>query len=241
MKNYTYPLLFLCLIITACTDKKNQGAPGDVTENDSTTAAPVAQDVPIRTPDGYEVMGDTLGDLDKDNIEERVIVYNTNRQTDMGSERELHIYKQNDKGWERWHQSTGPVMPSENGGVMGDPFQGISIENGSLVINHFGGSRQKWAYTHRYRYQNETWQLIGATVNNGAPCDYFEDFDFNLSTGKIIYKKTIEDCETSEDNPVTKTQEKTFTHKLKTLPSMDGFHPGENEISFPKTDITFYY
>ncbi|MCF8247166.1 MAG: hypothetical protein K9J37_20125 [Saprospiraceae bacterium] len=259
MKKYNYAILLICLAFSACTDNKGKSttddavttAPSDESEataapdTESNTAAPDAEKAPfqdkIQTPKGYEVMGDAKGDLDKDNVEEKVVVFNTDRQSDFGTERELHIYKQKDGGWELWHKSLGAVLPSEQGGVMGDPFEAVAIENGSLVLQHFGGSRQKWHYTHRFRYQNNAWQLIGATVNNGAPCDYFEDFDYNLSTGKINYKKTTEDCEKSEENPVTKTEKKDFVVKLASPPNMASFRPGENEVKLPKSDIVFYY
>ena len=255
MRKYSYILLLFCLAFAACTD--NSGKPstehttGNAADTSATTnepetteaadaeAPPFKDDVP--PPAGYEVLGGAKGDLDKDNVEEKVVVFNTGRKTDFGTERELHIYKQKNGGWELWHKSVGVIMPSEAGGMMGDPFQDVKLENGALVLYHFGGSRDKWTYTHRFRYQNNAWQLIGVTVNNGAPCDYFENFDYNLSTGKINYEKTTEDCEKSEDNPVTKTVKKDFAIKPKSLPKMDGFHPGENEVKLPKSDIVFYY
>lgn len=252
MRKHSYILLLASLTFAACTDNAGNATTEDatVTSEDTTAtavepgtteaeAATFKDDVP--PPAGFDVLGGAKGDLDKDNTEEKVVVYNTQRQTDFGTERELHIYKQKNGGWELWHKSVGAVLPSENGGMMGDPFESVSIENGSIVLQHFGGSRQKWHYTHRFRNQNNGWQLIGATVNNGSPCDYFENFDYNLSTGKINYEKTTEDCEKSEDNPVTKTVKKDFVVKMASLPNIDSFHPGENEVKLPKSDIVFYY
>ena len=120
---------------------------------------------------------------------------------------------------------------------MGDPFDGISIEKNCIVINHFGGSRQKWNYTHRYRYQNGDFQLIGANVFSGAPCDYFETFDYNLSNGKIKYEKEIEDC----DKKTSKIEKKEMIWKEEALPSMDGFFPGTNKMTFTDYETTVYY
>ena len=246
MKYFCFLFSFLLLTVFACTDKSaNPATSSAAAEAQTETSAPATTETPfqdsIPPPVGYVFLASAKGDLDKDGQDEKAVVYDTGRQTDYGSEREIQIFKKKDTGWELWHKSVGPVMGSEQGGVMGDPFEGLSIENGSLVLSHFGGSREKWHYTHRFRFQNNDWQLIGATVNNGAPCDYFEDFDYNLSTGKIDYKKTTEDCEKSEEHPVTKTTQKDFVVKPKALPSMDGFHPGENQIKLPKTDIEFYY
>lgn len=121
--------------------------------------------------------------------------------------------------------------------MMGDPFEGISIERSCIVIHHFGGSRQKWTYTHRFRYQNGDFQLIGATVNEGSPCDYFVNVDYNLSNGKINYEKETENC----DDESTTVEKDSILLKLATLPTMNGFSPGSNELKFPKTGATVYY
>lgn len=245
MKHFCFLFSLLLFSIIACKEKSATQITSETAEAQPETSASSNTEMPfhdsIPPPVGYKFLAGAKGDLDKDGQEEKVVVYDTGRQTDFGSEREIQIFKIKGNAWELWHKSIGAVLPSEHGGVMGDPFEAASIENGSLVLSHFGGSREKWHYKHRFRFQNNDWQLIGATVNNGAPCDYFEDFDFNLSTGKIGYKKTTEDCEKSDEHPVTKVIQKDFVVKPKSLPSMDGFHPGENQIKLPKTDIEFYY
>ena len=79
---------------------------------------------------------------------------------------------------------------------------------GHLHGDHFGGSRWKWNYTHRYRFQNNDWQLIGATINYGTPCDYSFTFDYNLSTGNIIYEKDTEFCNDTTDQVENVEKEK---------------------------------
>jgi len=146
-----------------------------------------------KTPNSFKILDEIEGDLDKDGVSEKVIVYDTEKETDFGTERQIYIYKKNNDKWELWEKSIGAILPSQHGGMMGDPFEGISIERNCIVINHFGGSRQKWNYTHRFRYQSGDFQLIGATVTFGSPCDYFFTFDYNLSNGKINYEKETED------------------------------------------------
>lgn len=183
-----------------------------------------------------------LGDLDKDGVDEKIIVCDTDRETDFGTERVIQIYKnKNKKGkWKLWHTSTGAVLPSAHGGMMGDPFQEISVENGCIVIRHFGGSRQKWSYTHRYRFQKNNWKLIGATIFFGAPCDYWCSVDYNLSTGNIHYKKQTEICSEDDNEMEVKPVTTTYSIKPDKLPDMDGFYPGDNEVKLSK-DLSFYY
>lgn len=188
-------------------------------------------------PSDYKIIGEAEGDLDKDGIAERVIIYDTDVETEFGTERQIHIFKKKNYNWELWKKSIGAVLPSTHGGMMGDPFERIVIERGCIVIHHFGGSRQKWNYTHRYRFQQGTFQLIGATIVYGSPCDYFETLDYNLSTGTAIYKKESENC----DDDSSTEQNETINRKKKNLPQMDGFYPGDNEILFPKLKAAMYY
>lgn len=191
----------------------------------------------VQIPESFKILKEIEGDLDKDGVSEKVIVYDTEKETDFGTERQIFIFKKMNNKWEFWKKSVGAILPSKHGGMMGDPFEGISIERNCIVINHFGGSRQKWNYTHRFRYQNGDFQLIGATINFGSPCDYFLTTDYNLSNGKINYKKETEDCE----NKSSKIEEENIILKLETLPIMDGFYPGNNELKFPKSETKIYY
>ena len=191
----------------------------------------------IQTPESFKVLEEIEGDLNNDGIPEKVVVYDTEKETDYGTERQIHIYKKNNNEWGLWKKSIGVILPSQQGGMMGDPFDGISIERNCIVINHFGGSRQKWNYTHRFRHQNGDFQLIGATISYGAPCDYVTDFDYNLSNGKIHYKKEAEDCE-NENSTVEKEN---MTRKLEVLPTMDSFQPGNNEIKMAESGTVIYY
>lgn len=202
--------------------------------------ARVADSIPV--PAGMTQLAQATGDLDKDGQPERVIVYDTKKQSDMGTERQVHIFKSAGSAWTLWHRSTGPVLPSDHGGMMGDPFQDLKIQNGCIVIDHFGGSRDKWAYTHRYRFQSGDWYLIGATVRFGAPCETWKDYDYNLSTGTVNATSETEVCDDEGNNQRTdKTAPYSFNKKPATLPRMDGFYPGDNEVKIPGKEDSFYY
>jgi len=121
---------------------------------------------------------------------------------------------------------------------MGDPFQKIDIIRNCIVIDHFGGSREKWNYTHRYRFQNDNFYLIGATVIIESPCDYIESLDYNLSTAKAIYSTKKDNCENGTKKEDLK---KEFSLQLQKLPLMDGFYPGNNESNIPDSTISMYY
>ena len=195
---------------------------------------------PPPIPDRFKLISEAIGDLDKDEIPEKVAVFETPEIDDLGAFRELHIFKIKDDQWQLWHTAKGPVMQSESGGMMGDPFDGVTIERGAIVLKHFGGSREKWGDTHRFRLNESTWNLIGVTVSFGAPCDQWSDFDYNLSTGKIFYKKETQNCEDGEENMKIEIERDTFLRKLEVLPVMDGFEAGSNPVKL-RESLNLYY
>jgi len=171
------------------------------------------QDIVI--PDGYELISENVGDLDKDKICEKVVVFDTSEPTEYGNVREIQILKYSKGNWVVWKKSRNAILKSKEGGVMGDPYEGILIENGILVISFSGGSSWKWFYKDKYRFQNKEFELIGHSSSYGKICEYWANFDFNISTGKISYKKEFEDCE--KDQEIYKTEEEVFFYKEVTI------------------------
>lgn len=220
----------VCLTFFAC--------PLDQTSS-STNNLPTSNQTPIfsnvvKIPKGYKKLAEVNGDLDKDDIDEKVFVFDTPEEGDLGTIREIRIYLKGIKGWKLWYKTKNAVLSSQHGGMMGDPFQELKIERGCIVINHFGGSRQKWEYTHRYRYQKGDWKLIGATAVANDACKVVEIFDYNLASGKVNYQKDYENCETEEPT-ITKTDKETFVYKRSFLPNMGQFSFEKIYAISPKT------
>jgi hypothetical protein len=128
-------------------------------------------------PSQYQPIKEIYGDLDKDTISEKVVVYNMSNKEDEinGVDREVIIFKKDKEKWVIWQRSTTAVGNSKDGGMMGDPFEDIEIRNGVLLISQSGGSSWKWGHTDKYRYQNNTFELIGYTSNYGKPCEYWTE------------------------------------------------------------------
>lgn len=213
-KSFIILLLFNCFIINAQIDERHQ------------------KNIKI---------SETIGDLDKDGISEKVEVWNTSKTTDFGIERQLRIFKKQDTAWVLWLKSNNCLLASENGGMMGDPFESIEIKNGILIISHNGGSSWKWGYQDKYRYQNKAFELIGHTGQHGKPCEYWASLDFNLSTGKIFYKKDFETCTDKSEEGVkfTKTIEETFLNKTIKI-NINNRYLKEYKIITPKNKIDYY-
>lgn len=83
--------------------------------------------------------------------------------------------------------SDAAVLDGDEGGAFGDPFQDLSIEQGAVVIMHYGGSRDRWGYTHRYRYQDGQWMLIGLNFGNtdSTNLEHYDNREINLTTGLV--------------------------------------------------------
>jgi len=188
-------------------------------------------------PSGLYSMAEASGDLDKDGFPEKVIVYDTHDTTDNGTIRELWIFKRNNGIWQVWTKSRNAILKSEEGGMMGDPFGDVQIKNGVLNISFSGGSSWKWNHTDRYRFQNNTFQLIGYTSYYGKLCEYWEQFDYNISTGKIIYKKEYENCD--DGQKITKTERETFVNKTISL-NIQNRYPCSISIKTPKLKRDLY-
>lgn len=238
-------LLYTCHSHTAETPTEKSPIASQISD------VPTQKKVPpftLEFPDGYTLLDDATGDLNQDGIAEKVLVVNTDEIGEMGSKRVLLVFKNNGKDWHLWHRATGPVLPSEHGGMMGDPFESVAIDDGAIVLKHFGGSRSKWYKTYRFRFQKEKWELIGAKLIQELPCEEKETFDYNLSTGQVIYSHVQQTCENGDKPQVMKiVSEEKFVDKKASLPIMNGFVSGSvyakhpiKGICFPNSDCQEY-
>jgi hypothetical protein len=163
-------------------------------------------------PAGYDTLGIATGDLNKDLLGDHAMVLNWKSEDSLSKAgveedsippRILVVLLKNGSGYTLAATSTTAIMCHECGGVFGEPFASIAIENGILVIYHYGGSAWRWEYTHKFRYQQNDFFLIGTTTRsywNVKMCDKLKDFagtetkDVNWITGGYAEKKISENC-----------------------------------------------
>ena len=246
MKNQLFLLFIFSLLLSSCPPQEDKkptstgGEPVSTIPPEETT--PIPNPIPpfeMEFPKGYTLLSQASGDLNKDGIDEKVVVLNNGIVSDFGEERTILIFKVDNGAWKMWERSTGAILSSDSGGMMGDPFQSIAVENGAIVINHFGGSSSKWDLTHRFRYQNDNWELIGAT----SISSYFtelETFDYNLTSGNVIYKKEEIGYDDKDNQVVKATEAKAnFISKMDKLPLMDGFDFSKIFAVDPKTGTCY--
>ncbi len=167
-------------------------------------------------PKNYSIVDTIKGDLNNDGIDELVVAYNTEKESEDNFEsvlRELIIYRKEKNKWTLWVKSKDALYGSRDGGMMGDPFEEIEIKKGILFVRQSGGSSWKWGHTDKYRYQDGKFYLIGYSSNYGKPCEYWTDVDFNLATGKMVVTKEYGSCENGEEQKIYKRENEIFYYK----------------------------
>ncbi len=166
-------------------------------------------------PKGQKSDTITTGDLNKDGLEDLVIVYQPEKllKKENSTGRTLRILlKLNDGNYQLAAESKGAVAGESMNNIY---FSGLEIKKGLLIINHDfirGGS------VHKYRYQNDGFYLIGAESRTGD-ASYYSGIDYNLSTGKYIL--TYDNWDDNKDLP--KSSKKEGIKKLTTLPNIETY------------------
>lgn len=186
-------------------------------------------------PVGSEIIETVEGDLDGDQIPERVVIYNTKDEGELGKIREIQIQKKSGGTWMVLSKSRNAILESAGGGMMGDPYQSTSISKGILSITQAGGSSWKWGYTDKYRFQNGHFELIGYSSESGRPGDYWTEVDFNLSTGQLNYKKDVENTK-----EYGKSKQETYIKKGLKIDLQNRNQKDQRKIVLPKTKEEVY-
>jgi hypothetical protein len=158
--------------------------------------------------------GVARGDLNKDGIEDIAMVLGPKWEQDdnwrekaansNAAPRLLIILFGTSSGYTQAAKSDKAILCKDCGGIFGDPFAAIGISKNVLQIDHYGGSNWRWSYTHKFRYQDKEFFLIGQTTNwywDVKNCDKLNDFagteyeDTNFITGQYEKKEISQDCE----------------------------------------------
>ena len=182
-------------------------------------------------------ISEAFGDLDGDSKDERVVVWQ-----DSDLHRVLQIFKKDNKSkWIKWQEFSNVIMNSNDGGAMGDPFEGLEIKNRVITINHSsGGGRFEWSCAYKYRLdlKDKIWKLIGVSVNMLDKNVKDQNLDYNLLTKKAIYKV---ECLTEEVNKCKNIKNFMFDVKNNNQINMNKIKLGENQLIVPKYNEKIYY
>jgi len=199
---YILSAIFLLLSISACKTDSNTYPNHVVTDTEGIPEK--KNDIYSLIPSGWEVLNKeekqalVEGDLNKDGFNDvGAVIEEIKSQTDEAPQRALLIaFGNEDNNYSLSIIADHVILKADEGGVWGDPFDSISIDRGSIVVCHYGGSNWRWFNTYRFRYQDNDWYLIGATTGEYFTGSATEEEanvqDYNLLTGDYIIKETDE-------------------------------------------------
>jgi hypothetical protein len=161
-----------------------------------------------------EIIEFSYGDLDGDENIELLLVLNRLDTANNNTPRDLVVLKMDDLSWYVWKKSSTTILGSEEGGVMGDPFQWAYIDSNKIHISHRGGSRWRWSESHIYSFKQDTFSLNLYNSTFGAFCEDKLEVNFNLILGNVTYSVDIEECPEGFGNN---------NHLLESLPITEEF------------------
>ncbi len=122
-------------------------------------------------PEHYMLTDTARGDLNRDGLTDLVMLLSPEADSlsdpDQPEERPLVLLLgQKDHTYKEVLRHPKAVYCTACGGMLGDPYQKISVRDGDLVVEHFGGSSWKWARTTTFRYvaSKEDWYLAEDAV-----------------------------------------------------------------------------
>lgn len=152
-------------------------------------------------PANYTVLDTASGDLNLDDINDYILVLKKNGEDTLSDvidnpERRpllILIRDQNNK-LQLTRRNENTVLCVDCGGVIGDPYMGITIKNGYFSVEHYGGSAWRWTriITYKYSKQDKEWYLHkdGSDSYHTSEPDKVES---NIRTSKEFGKVKFEE------------------------------------------------
>jgi len=158
------------------------------------------------------------GDLNKDNLPDKAIVLQDTLNRDHPYKLQV-FFKKPDGKFKLIIESTKAIEPYIPSNHDGYSFDRITIKKGILSIEC---SLLRGHYAHKFRYQNENFELIGFSNGGSDGRGTVSTVDFNLSTGIRIEKSERYDI----DKKLTNHTKKVL---IRPLPKLQDIVPLENE------------
>lgn len=174
MKNFI-SIVLVCLILTTFSCNQNlRQKNGAGTNTDQTTFIEentdrigqefdkLPNEILEFTPTNYSVLDIVSGDLNFDRINDYLLVLRKNGEDTLSNiidnpeKRPLLILlrDQNNK-LQLAKRNDNSVYCFDCGGMLGDPFVGVEINNDYFSVEHYGGSAWRWSRTITYKYSKE--------------------------------------------------------------------------------------
>ena len=111
---------------------------------------------------GWQISRDGIvkGQVNNDNFLDIALVLENKQE----NKRIFLLYLGRKAGFDLSATGKKAIYGPSDGGMMGDPFQGLSFDAKKRVfsVSMYGGSTHRWGIVYKYRYQNNGLYLIGS-------------------------------------------------------------------------------
>ena len=176
----------------------------------------------IVLPTNYALIDSSVGDLDQNGYDDIAVVIEQGDGSYSGSRR-IYIYLNKDGSYELSQVNTSLILGRKEGGVLGDPYDSISISEGKLHVNFYGGSSYRWSLDYSFQYQDGALVLtqIGELNFSVNTLDGTMDI-YNLMNKTMESRNIVINGDTGE---VSEKSELTYSGQIKDL----------NQIAFSDT------
>lgn len=206
MKLLSYlPIMLLMTMITAYNG--NQTAAFSATDHtiaEQAAPAHLTEAVHELIPEGWAILdswapASAAGDLNQDGIDDiALVIEQVESDTEEAPARSLLIAFGTESGeYTISVIADNVVLRADEGGVFGDPFSGIFIEDDAVIVSDYGGSNWRWYNTYRFAFLDDDWYLIGYTSGSDFINDDIEaeEEDHDLLTGDYVIQYIGDDGE----------------------------------------------
>ncbi len=217
-----------------------------VIENDNLFKYPIIERVKKNLtefiPTGWVILDSVSFDYNNDSLLDYVVIIETienvkynkmwgSVEMEMDDKpRILFILKGTKNGFSLGCQANELILTSGQGGMMGDPYQGISVSGNKICTSFWGGSRDKWNLSHCFIYQNNNW-ILRSTETSGGNAELMYLMNYDFETGKFNYEYFEEKYnEASDSTTIVKDKRYSKVIKLGQVIQMDSFRPWTLEI-----------
>ncbi|WP_124979459.1 hypothetical protein [Nonlabens xiamenensis] len=183
-------------------------------------------------PKGYTEFDKVFGDLNKDGLEDCVLIIKetntanivTNRFDEKvdRNRRGIIVLFKSEKGYQLADENYNCFSSeNEDGGVYFPPELWIKIENEKLYIHYGHGRYGYWEYT--FRYQNSNFELIGYDSSSNRGPITLTETSINFLTKKKLIKENLNKNAAGEDEMFKETWSNVEINNLITLSEIKDF------------------
>lgn len=105
----------------------------------------------------------------------------------------LFVLQNTGKGYTLSIQDENAVRAWDEGGIWGDPYEPLTVNDDAFTVNAYGGSNWRWNEQHTYKYRDNRWVLTqaeSAVLFGGEPRSEYT-YDYEQGIGK---RMEMNDC-----------------------------------------------